>query len=427
MLWAICPAATGGRDGPRRSTARLIILLALGVAAALLSSGSPAAAFFDFGFYRYHSAEPIFARPRRKALPRRTHKPAVKEEQPAAIPKGPVQVVVSIADQRVAVYANGALFAQSAVSTGKKGHSTPTGVFSVLEKRRFHRSNLYSNAPMPYMQRLTWSGIALHAGELPGYPASHGCIRLPDEFARLLWTVTRPGARVIIAAQEIVPVEISHPRLASLQKIAPPLALELRGPADEGDGMIRTAAAAVSAPASDGPNTATVRPAEQIVVVPSQKAADPRPITILVSRKTGKLQVRQGFKPLFEAAVSVKATEQPWGTHVYTALQPAEADGGLRWIALSMPSERPRLSTQDQTSAKKPERRARSSAVPEPAPTSEPDPAPRPDTALEQFDIAPDVLRRLADMVGPGATLIVSDNGASQETGLGTDFVVLTR
>ena len=96
--------------------------------------------------------------------------------------KGPLHIVVSIADQRISVYDDGALIARSSVSTGVPDHPTPSGIFSVISKQRWHRSNLYSDAPMPYMQRITWSGIALHAGVLPGYPASHGCIRLKSGF-----------------------------------------------------------------------------------------------------------------------------------------------------------------------------------------------------------------------------------------------------
>ncbi len=97
---------------------------------------------------------------------------------------GPLLMVVSIDEQRAYVYRNGVLTGVTTVSTGKKGHETPTGVFTILQKNKDHFSNIYNNAPMPYMQRLTWGGIALHAGGLPGYPASHGCIRLPSEFAR---------------------------------------------------------------------------------------------------------------------------------------------------------------------------------------------------------------------------------------------------
>src|SRR5262249_31420652 len=115
--------------------------------------------------------------------------------------------------QRVSVYDNGALLAQSVVSTGVQGHPTPQGIFSVISKHRWHASNIYSAAPMPYMQRITWSGIALHAGVVPGHPASHGCIRLKNEFAIRLWNLPRRGTRVIIAPGDTRPVEIAHPRL----------------------------------------------------------------------------------------------------------------------------------------------------------------------------------------------------------------------
>ena len=129
--------------------------------------------------------------------------------------KGPLQIVVSIADQRISVYDDGALIARSSVSTGVPDHPTPSGIFSVISKQRWHRSNLYSDAPMPYMQRITWSGIALHAGVLPGYPASHGCIRLKRDFAIRLWHLTKRGTRVIIAPNDVRPVEIANPRLAA--------------------------------------------------------------------------------------------------------------------------------------------------------------------------------------------------------------------
>ncbi|MGZ8283589.1 MAG: L,D-transpeptidase family protein [Allosphingosinicella sp.] len=111
---------------------------------------------------------------------------------------GPVEIVVSIPLQRAYVYRGGALIGETTVSTGRPGHATPTGRFPILEKRREHYSNLYNNAPMPFMQRLTWGGIALHAGHIPGRPASHGCVRLPLDFARQLFTVTQSGTTVHI-------------------------------------------------------------------------------------------------------------------------------------------------------------------------------------------------------------------------------------
>lgn len=113
-----------------------------------------------------------------------------------------VLIVVSKASQRMVVFKDGALWDSSPVSTGKRGHSTPAGVFPILQKRVHHRSNLYSNAPMPYMQRLTWRGVAIHAGRLPGYPASHGCIRLPFSFARALFALTNAASTTVVVTNE---------------------------------------------------------------------------------------------------------------------------------------------------------------------------------------------------------------------------------
>lgn len=124
---------------------------------------------------------------------------------PDVAPAGPVMIIVSLPDQRAYVYRNGVPIGISTVSTGKEGHATPTGVFTILQKRVDHKSNLYNSAPMPYMQRLTWDGIALHAGNLPGYPASHGCIRLPKAFAQKLYAVTSLGLTVIITDGDAVP------------------------------------------------------------------------------------------------------------------------------------------------------------------------------------------------------------------------------
>lgn len=132
---------------------------------------------------------------------------------PERSPKGPVAAIVSIPEQRVHVYRNGIRIAVSTCSTGKSGHATPTGVFVVLQKDRHHRSSTYNNAPMPNMNRLTWSGIALHAGNLPGYPASHGCVRLPFEFSANLFGITHLGTPVIISGSRSDPWELVHPGL----------------------------------------------------------------------------------------------------------------------------------------------------------------------------------------------------------------------
>lgn len=128
-------------------------------------------------------------------------------------PERPLFAVISIADQRVSIYNHNGLVERSVISTGVSGHPTPKGVFTIIGRERFHRSNIYSGAPMPFMQRLTWSGIAMHLGVVPGHPASHGCIRLPAGFAARLWGLTRIGERVVIAPQDVAPAEFAHPLL----------------------------------------------------------------------------------------------------------------------------------------------------------------------------------------------------------------------
>src|ERR1700712_1659616 len=125
-----------------------------------------------------------------------------------------LQIVVSTNRQQLSVYDGDTVIATTKVSTGKSGHSTPTGIFSVLEKEVYHRSNIYSNSPMPFMQRLTWSGIALHeSNSVPNYPASHGCVRMPKAFAKKLYEMTQPGVHVVIADAAVVPQPIQHATL----------------------------------------------------------------------------------------------------------------------------------------------------------------------------------------------------------------------
>ncbi len=130
---------------------------------------------------------------------------------PGVAPLGPVTMIISLKTQRAYVYRNGVPIGVSTVSTGRRGHATPTGVFTILQKQVEHRSNLYSDAPMPFMQRLTWSGIAMHAGHLPGYPASHGCVRLPREFAEKLYAITKLGLTVVITGDALVPEVVTTP------------------------------------------------------------------------------------------------------------------------------------------------------------------------------------------------------------------------
>lgn len=143
----------------------------------------------------------------------RTLKPGEFTWHPERSPAGPVAIIVSIPDQRVHVYRGGIRIGVSTCSTGKPGHETPTGVFTILQKDKDHKSSTYNNAPMPNMNRLTWDGIALHAGKLPGYPASHGCVRLPMRFSEHVFGITHVGTPVILAGSHADPVDIVHPGL----------------------------------------------------------------------------------------------------------------------------------------------------------------------------------------------------------------------
>ncbi|GAB6195605.1 hypothetical protein PAGU2595_009080 [Lysobacter xanthus] len=125
--------------------------------------------------------------------------PGTYEWTPERSTAGPVVVVVSLPEQTAHVYRGGVRIGRSSISSGKTGHDTPPGVYEILEKQKVHHSNKYNNAPMPFMQRLTWDGIALHAGHIPGYPASHGCVRLPKAFAEQLFQVTERGGMVVVA------------------------------------------------------------------------------------------------------------------------------------------------------------------------------------------------------------------------------------
>jgi peptidoglycan hydrolase-like protein with peptidoglycan-binding domain len=151
--------------------------------------------------------------------------PLAAEDGATAHPNDPLTIIVSLPNQRAKVYRGTSVVTTTAVSTGKRGYATKAGVYSILEKRRRHYSNLYAGAPMPWMQRLTWTGTALHAGQIPGYPASHGCIRLPYSFAPKLFKMTEVGAQVVVAHSMITPKPIAHPAL--FQPLPPPMPPEL--------------------------------------------------------------------------------------------------------------------------------------------------------------------------------------------------------
>ena len=195
--------------------------------AALTAAGAVGAtSHADAALYYWSDLQPGYSRPaptisqRQKKSRHRQGKQIPTPERDAAKPQGPLIIAISIDKQRLRIYDAAGFFAETPISTGMHGHPTPMGVFSVIQKHKLHHSNIYSGAPMPYMQRITWSGVAMHAGVLPGYPASHGCIRMPMAFAVKMWNWTRMGARVVVTPGEMTPASFSHPLLMA-QKVAP--------------------------------------------------------------------------------------------------------------------------------------------------------------------------------------------------------------
>jgi hypothetical protein len=377
-------------------------------AAFMLSAGIADAQFLfwpQYTFWRGH-----YAPFKHKHHHRPTNSESAKNARPEDPPKGPLQIIISIADQRVSLFDNGALIARSSVSTGTQGHPTPLGVFSVISKQRWHRSNIYSAAPMPYMQRITWSGIALHAGVVPGHPASHGCIRLKNDFAIRLWQLTKRGTRVIIAHDDVQPVEITNPHLFKPKAVS-----------GSPEFQAATVAGIRTAGATQGSLVSNVETPEATSLrVPSSAPAGgaPKkivPISVFVSRKLSKLFVRQGFSPLFDVAVKIENPEEPLGTHVFTAMEFQSEGAAIRWTVVSIPDEFSRI----EGATKEREAPAKQTALSVPSPD-------KANAVLNRIEIPQDTMERISELLTPASSLIISDNGFSHETGKDTDFIVLT-
>jgi L,D-transpeptidase catalytic domain len=327
--------------------------------------------------------------------------------RPEDAPKGPLQIIISIADQRVSLFDNGTLIARSSVSTGTQGHPTPLGVFSVISKQRWHRSNIYSAAPMPYMQRITWSGIALHAGVVPGHPASHGCIRLKNDFAIQLWHLTKRGTRVIIAHDDVQPVEITNPHLFKPKAVSGSPEFQTATVAGKSiSGSLVSNAETPEATSLQVPGSAPAGGAAKRIV----------PISVFVSRKLSKLFVRQGFSPLFDVPVKIANPEEPLGTHVFTAMEFQNEGAAIRWTVVSIPEEFPRMS---EGATKEREAPAKQTALSVPLPD-------KANAALDRIEIPQDTVERISELLTPASSLIISDDGFSRETGRDTDFIVVT-
>ena len=273
---------------------------------------------------------------------------------PEISPQGPLMILISIPEQTMHVYRNGILIGRSTVSTGSKGHETPGGVFSILQKSKEYYSKKYDNAPMPNMQRLTWTGIAMHSGQLPGYAASHGCVRLPYDFSQLLFSTTSSGGTVIIGDGK-TPV----PRLAS----NPGLML---APTDFSPEMLHKL----------GKNDFDWNP----------ERSPNGPITIVISSADRAMYVYRNGDPIGRAAIEVGGRgltgRDKLGSHVFTMLEGTTGKPSrftpnheeARWMRV----------------------------------TSEGRPVDA-DTIASRLHFSPDFADKLASELKPGTTVIVTD------------------
>lgn len=419
----------------RRVVGALLCLLT----ALPLFSAAPAKAQL-FEFFPYSGYERAYPRVHHTGKHRKVrHKDSenIKLEK-QKIPRGPVQVVVAIGRQRAYLYSDGVRIADGAISTGVPGHPTPLGVFSVIAKSRYHRSNIYSGAPMPYMQRITWSGIALHEGPLPGYPASHGCIRLTQSFAVKLWSIAKVGARVIVTRNEVAPVAFDSDRLFEPKKPEEQRPAEKQADATPGPVQMaaRTAFAENVAAPADAKQPAAVAPAVVPDVAPkdapkdaAKQAPKPKgPVEVFVSRKSAKVYVKQGFTSMFEAPVTIADPGQPWGTHVFTVMD--IKDGKASWNVMSVPSTYARAVSRHERRGSKGSKRERAAAKErerQEQRAAELAGVPTPAEALAHFQLPPDAIQRISELLTPGSSMIVSDNKLSDETGPDTGFIVSTR
>ena len=362
----------------------------------------------------------------------------------------PVLAVVSLRQQKITVYDSAGPILEAPVSTGSRTYETPAGIFTILQKNRDHVSNLYEDAEMPFMQRVTWSGIALHAGALPGYRASHGCIRLPYRFAERLFNLTSVGTRVVIAPNKVDAMRVAHPLLDRMQRDgamatsasgveqAREAATRAREEADAVAARAEKVAAAArraeaakaralkqlsaaeARVAAQKSGRAKVRAEAQVqklradasvataIAEAATKRAQPQlaelaaaegkarearlrawPVSILVSLKTQRIYVRQGFEPVLEMPAVIKNPDKPIGTRAFYATETARGDRG--WLSVAL--------TKDSKSD--------SAAV------------------LDRIDIPREVTEKLASSTWLGSALIVSDEAPYKETAAGTDFLVV--
>ncbi len=385
-----------------------------------------------------------------------------------------LQIVVSKDRQSLAVYDGDQVVATSKVSTGKRGHTTPSGIFSILEKKVYHESNLYSAAPMPFMQRLTWSGIALHeSNSVPNYPASHGCVRMPKAFAKALYQMTERGVHVVIADQPLVPQPFQNSMLFQPQAAPPPAlfsGMELRpmtasflpqaqplqvATNDVTSIPIPKAQAVVEPPAEQAPLSILITrrglrenvrdlqgllngmgfmagtpdgmlgPATVQAIEDFKKTHDIKTVGGLVSPAlmkavyatagkgeppNGAIMVRQNFKPLFEAPANIAEPEEALGVHFFTANAIDRISGKADWFGMTLEED---LSKQTKKRL----------GITSDAQSQSLDAAGQ---ALGRISIPDEARHRIEDLLTQGSSLTISDTGIGPETGNETDFITIT-
>lgn len=357
----------------------------------------------------------------------------------------PLQIVVSIDEQRMRVFRGEEEIANSPISSGKPGNDTPTGIFSILHKSKFHRSNQYSNSPMPWMQRLTWTGIALHeSDDVPDRPASHGCVRMPGEFAKGLFDMTGVGEHVIINTQPIAPFPINHPALPQpVARIADATDLWLAAYLAGGDGaaderrkplrmlitrrpqreriadiqaMLMQAgyySGLLDGGAGRQTREAIARFRNDKAIAPANGEIDDALVAALQAAtgapapKSGVLQVRLGFAPLFETRIDIADDRRPLGVHVFTTSRFDEEAGYTDWLALTLDNE---LSPVTRGIFGIDERQHANAHE-----------------TIGRLGIDPATRARIAELLAPGSSIVIADAGHEKYTGWRTDFVVVTR
>ncbi|OWV98543.1 L,D-transpeptidase family protein [Rhizobium sp. R693] len=382
-----------------------------------------------------------------------------------------LQIFVSKDAQSLTLYNGTEVVATSKVSTGKPGHSTPSGIFSVIEKQKYHESNIYSAAPMPFMQRLTWSGIALHeSNSVPRYPASHGCVRMPAAFAKQLYKMTTMGVPVVITDAELTPEPIDHPMLFRPDVPEPPALLSdasLRpaiGQAPVQVAMNEVALPSPDTPAATGPTNDTPirilitrRSLREEVIdlqtylnelgfaagepdgflgsatlqaisdfklrYPVEPAAEKSPTSDALIRAVyaaagkgtppnGVILIRQGFEPILEAPISIENPGLALGTHFFFVHNVDFETGSADWMGATLPNTLSRA-TMTRLGISSLE-----SSIISGTPIA---------NALSRIDIPEETRRKIDTMLTTGSTLTISDTGLGIETGEGTDFITLTK